>query len=181
MSVPNGTMALILPLRVATASADAPVAEARRLREAGLAHEKARDLTAPAEACRAASSLAPRFAEAHDPQERDRDGSAAALSEAERLNRKKIDGQAATFAMDLGKGRLGEGDLPGGIASLREEVRLAPDWPKAHVQIALALERQSASAEARPHFDEARRPASCLGTQPRAAGRPSAASPVPHP
>jgi tetratricopeptide (TPR) repeat protein len=111
----------------------------------------------------------------------ERDASAAALAEAERLNRKKVDRQAATFAMDLGKRRLGEGDVQGGVASLREAVRLAPDLAEAHLQLALALERQGASTEALQHFEEARRLAPYLRTQLRAAGRPSAALPIPHP
>jgi Flp pilus assembly protein TadD len=80
--------------------------------------------------------------------------------------------------MDLGKRRPGEGDLPGGIARLRE-VRLAPDLAEAHFQLALALERQGASAEARRHFEEARRLAPYLRTQ--TAGRSSAAPPIPQP
>jgi Flp pilus assembly protein TadD len=83
--------------------------------------------------------------------------------------------------MDLGKRRLGEGDVQGGVASLREAVQLAPDVAETHLQLALALERQGASTEALQHFEEARRLAPYLRTQHRAAGRPSAALPVPHP
>jgi Flp pilus assembly protein TadD len=41
-------------------------------------------------------------------------------------------------------------------------VRLAPDNPQAHYQLALALARSGASEEARRHMDEARRLAPAL-------------------
>jgi tetratricopeptide (TPR) repeat protein len=101
---------------------------------------------------------------------------------AERLNRKKVDRQAAIFAIDLGKRRLAGGDAAGGVASLREAVRLAPDMAEAQLQLALALEKQGQKAEARKHFDEARRLAPHLQAQPRAAARSEpAAPPVPQP
>jgi tetratricopeptide (TPR) repeat protein len=113
-------------------------------------------------------------------RKKDREGSAAALAEADRLNRMKVDRQAAIFAVDLGKRRLGEGDVRGAIDSLREAVRLAPDLAEAHLQLALALDRQGASAEARQHFDEARRLAPYLRTPSRTGGR-TAARPAPRP
>jgi Flp pilus assembly protein TadD len=103
------------------------------------------------------------------------------LAEAGRLNQTKVDRQAATFAVDLGKRRLGEGDVASAVASLREAVRLAPDLAEAHLQLALALERQGAAAEARRHFDEARRLAPYLRAPVRTTDRASAALPAPPP
>jgi Flp pilus assembly protein TadD len=53
--------------------------------------------------------------------------------------------------------RLKTNDLAGAIDQFREAVRLAPDNPQAHYQLALALRRKGAVAEARTHFDEAKR------------------------
>ncbi len=68
----------------------------------------------------------------------------AALREAERLNRVKADEQAAAFALNRGVEKLGRGDVAGAIVDLREAVRLGPDLPRAHYQLALALRRQGA-------------------------------------
>jgi Tfp pilus assembly protein PilF len=87
----------------------------------------------------------------------DNPGAAAAIAEAERLNRRKVDAQAAAFAVDLGKRRLASNDLPGSIKSLREAVRLAPSMADAHYQLALALRRQGSREEAQAHFATARR------------------------
>jgi Flp pilus assembly protein TadD len=48
-----------------------------------------------------------------------------------------------------------EKDLAGAIERFREAVRLAPDYPEAHYQLALALEASGAKAEAQAHFTEA--------------------------
>ncbi|HEY2942427.1 MAG TPA: tetratricopeptide repeat protein, partial [Vicinamibacteria bacterium] len=90
-------------------------------------------------------------------QKGDAAGAAAAFAEAERLNRKKADAQAATFAVGVGLERRKAGDLDGAIERFREAVRLAPDHPEAHYQLALALQARGALAEARTHFEEARR------------------------
>lgn len=45
----------------------------------------------------------------------------------------------------------------GAIAQFREAIRLSADNPQAHYQLALALQRRGATAEARAHFAEARR------------------------
>jgi tetratricopeptide (TPR) repeat protein len=82
---------------------------------------------------------------------------AASLAEADRLNKKKADGQAAAFALSAGRGKMGKGDVAGAIASFREAVRLAPESAEAHFQLALALRKQGARAEARQHFEEAHR------------------------
>ena len=77
--------------------------------------------------------------------------------------------------------RLAAGDAGGGVSSLREAVRLAPEMAEAHRELALALDKQGQKAEARKHFDEARRLAPHLQAQPRAAARSEAALPVPQP
>jgi tetratricopeptide (TPR) repeat protein len=82
---------------------------------------------------------------------------AAAFAEAERLNRKKADAQAAAFALGVGRQKLAAGDLEGALERLREAVRLAPDAPQAHHQLALALQRKGATEEARAHLATARR------------------------
>ena len=81
----------------------------------------------------------------------------AELREAERLRRQKSDRQAAAFAIDLGKRRLAGHDLKAAVASFREAVRLYPDDPQAHLELARALERQGLGEEARRHLEEAYR------------------------
>jgi alpha,alpha-trehalase len=95
-----------------------------------------------------------------------RDGAAAAFAEADRLNRKKADGQASTFAVSIGVERLKSGDVTGAVAQFREAVRLAPDNAQAHYQLALALRRLGRTTEARRHFEQARRLAPYLQPPP---------------
>jgi Flp pilus assembly protein TadD len=90
-------------------------------------------------------------------QSGDRAGAAAAFEEAERLNKRKADAQASTFAVGVGLEKLKAGDLPGAIERFREAVRLAPENPQAHYQLGLALHRTGERAEAQTHFAEARR------------------------
>jgi Flp pilus assembly protein TadD len=87
----------------------------------------------------------------------DAKGAAAAFAEAERLNQRKADAQASTFAVGVGREKLKAGDVAGAIERFREAIRMAPDNPQAHFQLALALERSGARAQARVHFAEARR------------------------
>jgi Flp pilus assembly protein TadD len=47
--------------------------------------------------------------------------------------------------------------VAGAIEQFREAIRLAPDNPRAHYQLALALRRSGAAQEARRHFAEAHR------------------------
>jgi len=47
------------------------------------------------------------------------------------------------------------GQLQPAIAKFREAVRLAPDNPQAHYQLALALRSAGAAADARAEFAEA--------------------------
>ena len=82
---------------------------------------------------------------------------AAEIREAERLNQKKADEQASTFAVGVGLQKLKTGDVTGAIAKLRDAVRLAPDNAQAHYQLALALQQSGARTEARAHFAEAQR------------------------
>jgi Flp pilus assembly protein TadD len=90
-------------------------------------------------------------------QRGDREGAAAAFAEAERLNKKKADTQAAAFAASAGRTKIGQGDVVGAIASFREAARLAPEDAQAHYQLALALRKSGARAEARREMAEARR------------------------
>ena len=84
-------------------------------------------------------------------------GASAALAEAERLNAQKADEQAAAFALSRGADKLRQGDVRAAIVELKDAVRLAPHLARAHYQLALALRRQGAQADARAHFAEARR------------------------
>jgi protein O-GlcNAc transferase len=93
-------------------------------------------------------------------------GSATALAEAERLNTLKSNAQASTFAVGVGLERLKAADLAGAIKHFREALRLAPENPRAHYQLALALRRTGASSEASRHFAEARRLAPYLAPPP---------------
>jgi Flp pilus assembly protein TadD len=88
----------------------------------------------------------------HDPA-----GAAAAFSEADRLNKAKANSQAAVFAVNAGVERLKANDLTGAIEKFREAIRLSPDDPQAHYQLALALTRRGAREEARLEFEAARR------------------------
>jgi Flp pilus assembly protein TadD len=90
-------------------------------------------------------------------QRGDREGAAAAFAEAERLNKKKADAQAAAFAASAGRSKLAKGDLAGAVASFRNAVRLGPEDAQAHYQLALALRKSGARAEARREMAEARR------------------------
>jgi protein O-GlcNAc transferase len=82
----------------------------------------------------------------------DRAGATAALAEADRLNKRKADEQAAAYALNRGMAKLQKGDLPGAIAELKDAVRLAPQLARAHYQLGLALRKHGAVAEARAHF-----------------------------
>jgi Tfp pilus assembly protein PilF len=84
-------------------------------------------------------------------------GASAALAEAARLNAQKADEQAAAFALSRGADKLRQGEVRAAITELKEAVRLAPRLARAHYQLALALRRDKAQADARAHFAEARR------------------------
>ena len=90
-------------------------------------------------------------------QRGDRDGAAAAFADAQRLNKRKADAQAAAFAASAGRSKLGHGNLAGAVASFREAVRLAPEDAQARYQLALALRKSGARTEARREMAEARR------------------------
>ena len=81
----------------------------------------------------------------------------AAFAEAARLNQRKADAQASTFAVAAGMAKIKDADLQGAIATLRDAIRLAPDNPQAHYQLALALQRSGARADAAAHFAEAQK------------------------
>jgi tetratricopeptide (TPR) repeat protein len=85
------------------------------------------------------------------------ESAAAAFAEAERLNQRKADAQASTFAVAMAAEKLKAGDTKGAVAALRDAVRLAPDNPQAHYQLALVLQTIGARAEAATHFAEATR------------------------
>ena len=66
-------------------------------------------------------------------------------------------GEASTFAVSVGVQKVTAGDYRGGIQQFREAIRLAADNPQAHYQLALALRRTGARAEAQTHFETAHR------------------------
>ena len=55
------------------------------------------------------------------------------------------------------KQKIKAGDYAGAIEKFREAVRLAPENPQAHYQLALALRHTGNVAEARTHLAEARK------------------------
>jgi tetratricopeptide (TPR) repeat protein len=91
---------------------------------------------------------------------------AEAIEEADRLNRKKADEQASMFAVAVGLKKLEVQDVAGAIERFREAVRLFPDSAKARYQLALALRRTGARAEAQAQFAEAQRLAPYLQIPP---------------
>jgi tetratricopeptide (TPR) repeat protein len=107
--------------------------------------------------------LRPSSAEAHLSlgrllQERDdRPGAAAAFEEARRLNQKKADVQASTFAVGVGRGRAGSGDLGGAVEQFERAVALAPENFEAHYELAKAFTILRRPDAARTHLLEARR------------------------
>src|SRR4029453_4928548 len=94
----------------------------------------------------------------------------AAFAAAQPLTRKKAGAQAATFAVGMGLQKLKEKNTAAAIERFREAVRLAPDYPEAHYQLALALQASGAGAEAQRPFREAPRLAPPL--KPLHEGRP---------
>jgi Flp pilus assembly protein TadD len=90
-------------------------------------------------------------------QRGDKEGAGRAQGEADRLTRKKADAQASAFALSVGRQKLKTGDRPGAIAQFREALRLAGDNADAHYALAQALSQAGAVAEARKHFEMARK------------------------
>ena len=90
-------------------------------------------------------------------EKHDEEGAAAALAQAERLNRRKADAQASVFAVNAGVNELKKPDVPAAIAKFRDAIALAPDNAQAHFQLALALRRVGKPEEARAEFEAARR------------------------
>jgi Flp pilus assembly protein TadD len=121
------------------------------------------DLDAALAELRETIRVNPASAEAHTSlgqvlqSKRDANGAAAAFAEADRLNQRKADAQAAVFAVNAGVERLKRNDLAAAITRFREAVRLDADNAQAHVQLALALRRSGALAESRSELRIARR------------------------
>ena len=59
--------------------------------------------------------------------------------------------------MSVGRQKLKAGDRPAAIAQFREAIRLAPDNADAHYALGVALQQAGAAAEAREHFEQARK------------------------
>ena len=68
-----------------------------------------------------------------------RAGAAAAFDEARRLNQKKADVQASTFAVGVGRARAASGDVSGAIEQFERAVALAPENFEAHYELAKAF------------------------------------------
>ena len=112
---------------------------------------------------RQAITFEPDLTEAHQSlaqalqQQGDAPAARIAQAEADRLNRRKADAQASTFAVSVGQEMLKRGDRAGAIAQFREAVRLDGDNAAAHQALAQALQQAGAVQEAKRHFDEARK------------------------
>src|SRR6185295_6529409 len=82
---------------------------------------------------RSAIKYRPTSAEAHRSlgqtlrQEGQDQAAAAALAEADRLDRKTADAQASSFAVSVGVEKMSAGDYAAAIARFREAIQLAPD------------------------------------------------------
>jgi Flp pilus assembly protein TadD len=137
-------------------SADAHYMLATVLRQMGRADDAVAEL-------RTAISLRADLIEAHQSlaqlltQRGDGDGARRAQAEADRLTRRKADAQASAFALSVGRQKLKSGDRPGAIAQFREALRLADDNGDAHYALAQALKQAGALAEARKHFEQAKK------------------------
>ena len=126
--------------------------EASRQRQLDFTADASHELRTPLAVIEAHTSLAQVLTAAHDAA-----GSAAALAEAERLNRRKADAQASVFAVNAGLERMKRDDVAGAVVQFREAVRLAQDNAQAHYQLAIALRRTGALEESRREFQIARR------------------------
>jgi Flp pilus assembly protein TadD len=91
------------------------------------------------------------------------DRAKTALAEHARLMQRKADGQASTFAVGVGREKLKQKDVHAAIAQFREAIRLAPDNPQAHYELAMALKQVGDLASSREHLAEAQRLAPWLG------------------
>jgi Flp pilus assembly protein TadD len=137
-------------------SADAHYMLATVLRQTGKPDEALTEL-------RAAIGLRADLIEAHQSlaqlltQRGDEEGARRAQAEADRLTRRKADAQASAFALSVGRQKLKNGDRAGAIAQFREALRLADDNADAHYALAQALTQAGAVAEARKHFEMAKK------------------------
>ena len=85
-------------------------------------------------------------------QQANREAGAREIAEADRLTKRASDAQASTFAVSVGEQLARAGNYAAAIARFREALALADDNPQAHYQLALALRKTGATAEARRHF-----------------------------
>ena len=77
------------------------------------------------------------------------------MKAAAEISRSKTSLQAATFATNSGLRLLRVGDVKGAIAQFQSAINLAPDYAPGHYHLALALEREGASAQAEAEFQKA--------------------------
>ena len=115
----------------------------------------------PPSALREAIRLQPDFAGAHTTlaavlrQLGDNQGAAAEAKAGIDIGKQKTNEQAALFATNSGKRLLNAGDLDGAISQFRSAVAATPDYPPAHFQLGLALQRKGEKEEATKEFRKA--------------------------
>jgi tetratricopeptide (TPR) repeat protein len=112
-------------------------------------------------ALREAIRLQPEFAGAHTTlaallrQQGDMAGAQAESRAAQEITRTQTNSQAARFSLNSGNRLLNAGDWDGAIVQFQTAIKLAPDSPIPHYQLALALRHKGQTAEARSEFEKA--------------------------
>ena len=114
-----------------------------------------------ADALREAIRLQPDFAGAHTTlasvlrQLGDTEGAARESKAGIEIGKEKTNQQAALFATNSGKRLLNAGDLDGAISQFRSAINATPNYPPAHYQLGLALQRKGEKDEAAKEFQRA--------------------------
>jgi Tfp pilus assembly protein PilF len=113
-------------------------------------------------AFRAALKFAPNAPEIHNTlgsalrQKGDIQSARQEFAEGARLNKRKSDIQAATFAVNTGLARMRGGDLDAAIERFGAAVKLVPDDPNPHYYLAKALLKKGQNQAARLEYQKAK-------------------------
>jgi Flp pilus assembly protein TadD len=89
-------------------------------------------------------------------QKGDMEAARVEFQEAARLNKKKSDMQAAVFAANTGRARLKEGKLDAAIERFEAAIKLYPDDPKVHYDLARALLQKGQKRAAEAAYQKAK-------------------------